>query len=161
MNAAQLFAHPIQSGQATGAGARLYKRLSALLMGLTLAVTLGLAPQAALAKSAEPARSEQKAAASVPNVALASLPQGARDTHALILNGGPFKYSKDATTFGNREKILPRQPRGYYREYTVRTPGSRDRGARRIVCGAQKTPTVPDNCYYTDDHYSSFKRIVP
>ena len=157
MTAAQLSAHPLPLGQATVAGAR----LSGLLMGLTLSLTLGLAPQAALAKSAESAKFEQKATVAVPNVPLASLPLGARETHALILNGGPFKYSKDATTFGNREKILPRQPRGYYREYTVRTPGSRDRGARRIVCGALKTPTVPDNCYYTDDHYSSFKRIVP
>ena len=60
-------------------------------------------------------------------------------------------------TFGNREQLLPAKPRGYYLEYTVRTPGVKSRGARRIVCGG--APTAPDACYYTDDHYASFKRI--
>jgi ribonuclease T1 len=62
--------------------------------------------------------------------------------------------------FGNRERLLPLQARGYYREYTVRTPGSRDRGARRIVCGGRQ-PREPDACFYTEDHYASFKRITP
>ncbi len=93
-------------------------------------------------------------------VALATLPPEARATHRLILSGGPFPYAKDGTVFGNRERLLPRQPRGHYREYTVKTPGSRDRGARRIVCGG-KPPTEPDTCFYTDDHYASFKRIAP
>ena len=92
-------------------------------------------------------------------VALADLPVQGRKTYALILDGGPFPHDKDGVVFGNRERILPRQKRGYYREYTVKTPGSRDRGARRIVCGGQ-VPTVPDTCYYTSDHYSSFRRIV-
>lgn len=61
--------------------------------------------------------------------------------------------------FGNRERQLPARARGYYREYTVRSPGSRDRGARRIVCGGA-APTTPDACFYTDDHYTSFRRIV-
>ncbi len=93
-------------------------------------------------------------------VALTSLPVEAQTTHRLVLSGGPFPYKKDGTVFGNRERLLPSKPRGYYREYTVKTPGSRDRGARRIVCGGQP-PTQPAACFYTDDHYSSFRRITP
>lgn len=93
-------------------------------------------------------------------VALVDLPVQGRKTYALILDGGPFAHEKDGVVFGNRERILPRQKRGYYREYTVKTPGSRDRGARRIVCGGQ-VPTVPDTCYYTSDHYNSFRKILP
>jgi ribonuclease T1 len=93
-------------------------------------------------------------------VALVSLPAQAQSTYQLILAGGPFPYPKDGIVFGNRERILPAKARGYYREYTVKTPGSRDRGARRIVCGG-KPPTQPDTCFYTDDHYASFKRIAP
>ena len=89
---------------------------------------------------------------------LAQLPAEARKTDALIRSGGPFPYRKDGTVFGNRERLLPARQRGYYLEYTVKTPGSRDRGARRIVCGGQ--PRTPDACYYTGDHYASFKRIV-
>ena len=85
-------------------------------------------------------------------------PQGQR-TYALILRGGPFPYDKDGTVFGNRERLLPRERRGYYREYTVATPGARSRGARRIVCGGWRA-TVPEGCWYTNDHYASFKRIV-
>ena len=95
----------------------------------------------------------------LPTVSLQALPQEARDTHRLILSGGPFPYDKDGTVFGNRERLLPGKARGFYREYTVRTPFSRDRGARRIVCGGQQA-TAPDNCYYTSDHYASFRRIV-
>jgi ribonuclease T1 len=87
------------------------------------------------------------------------LPPQGRDTYEKILQGGPFSYEKDGVVFGNRERILPSQKRGYYREYTVKTPGSRDRGARRIVCGGK--PTTPDACYYTADHYSSFRKIAP
>lgn len=93
-------------------------------------------------------------------VALAALPPQARQTHALILSGGPFPYPhKDGSVFVNRERLLPLHPRGYYREYTVRTPGVSHRGARRIVCGGVP-PTRPDACYYTADHYASFSRIV-
>ncbi len=88
-------------------------------------------------------------------MAAADLPKEGRDTLALIRKGGPYPYSKDGSVFSNRERILPKQPRGYYREYTVRTPGSRDRGARRLVCaGKQQSP-----CYYTGDHYATFKLI--
>lgn len=87
------------------------------------------------------------------------LPPQGRDTYAKIQQGGPFSYEKDGVVFGNRERLLPSQKRGYYREYTVKTPGSRDRGARRIVCGGK--PAAPDACYYTADHYSSFRKIAP
>ncbi|HSI60887.1 MAG TPA: ribonuclease domain-containing protein [Ideonella sp.] len=93
-------------------------------------------------------------------VSLATLPAEARQTERLIRSGGPFSSSKDGTVFGNRERLLPRQPRGYYREYTVRTPGSHDRGARRIVCGGSQV-TQPEACFYTEDHYASFRRIAP
>jgi ribonuclease T1 len=96
---------------------------------------------------------------SLETVALASLPSEAQSTERLIRAGGPFPYTKDGSRFGNRERLLPAKPRGYYREYTVKTPGSRDRGARRIVCGGQQA-TAPDACFYTGDHYASFRRIV-
>lgn len=92
-------------------------------------------------------------------VELASLPSEAQGTERLIRAGGPFPYTQDGRRFGNRERLLPAQHRGYYREYTVKTPGSRDRGARRIVCGGQQA-TAPEACFYTDDHYTSFRRIV-
>jgi ribonuclease T1 len=96
----------------------------------------------------------------LPSVALAELPPEARETQALILRGGPFAYRKDGAIFGNRERLLPSQSRGYYREYTVRTPGAPDRGARRIVCGGVQA-RQPDDCFYTADHYASFRRIAP
>lgn len=92
-------------------------------------------------------------------VALSALPVEAQKTQRLIHAGGPFPYSKDGVIFGNRERLLPRRQRGFYREYTVPTPGSRDRGARRIVCGGQR-PKAPEACYYTADHYASFKLIA-
>lgn len=92
-------------------------------------------------------------------VSIAELPRQAVETYRLIRLGGPFPHDKDGIVFGNRERLLPSQKRGYYREYTVPTPGARDRGKRRIVCGG---PTrMPDACYYTADHYSSFRRIEP
>ena len=91
-------------------------------------------------------------------VSLASLPRQAQETQRLILVGGPFPYSKDGSVFGNRERVLPRQPRGHYREYTVTTPGARNRGAQRIVCGGEQTK-APEACFYTADHYSTFRRI--
>jgi len=92
-------------------------------------------------------------------VVLSALPPESQVTHRLILEGGPFPYPKDGTVFGNRERLLPVYPRGYYREYTVRTPGSRDRGARRMVCGG-KEPAKPEACFYTADHYATFQRVV-
>ena len=93
-------------------------------------------------------------------VALSDLPVQAQRTHALVFAGGPFPYAKDGTVFGNRERLLPRKARGFYREYTVKSPGVRHRGARRLVCGGEP-PTRPETCYYTEDHYSSFRRIQP
>jgi ribonuclease T1 len=87
-------------------------------------------------------------------VKLSQLPAEARQTVALIDKGGPFPYAKDGVVFGNYEKLLPQQKRGYYHEYTVRTPGSRDRGARRIVTGQG------GEIYYTDDHYKSFRTVL-
>lgn len=95
----------------------------------------------------------------LPTVALTALPAQAQHTETLIRQGGPFRHAKDGSVFGNRERLLPAQPRGYYREYTVTTPRARDRGARRIVCGGSR-PTQPDHCYYTADHYASFALIV-
>ena len=95
----------------------------------------------------------------VGTVALAELPPEARKTEQLIRSGGPFPYAKDGIVFGNRERPLPRHARGYYREYTVPTPGAKNRGARRIVCGGAQ-PVAPEACYYTADHYASFRRIV-
>jgi len=87
-------------------------------------------------------------------ISLGQLPHEARQTLALIKAGGPFPYTKDGAVFGNREGRLPKRSRGYYREYTVKTPGAKDRGARRIVSG------VPGEYYYTDDHYQTFRRII-
>lgn len=92
-------------------------------------------------------------------VPLAELPTDARQTYALIRTGGPFRYDKDGSVFGNYERQLPRANRGYYREYTVPTPGARNRGARRIICGGENR-TRPEACYYTQDHYASFRLIV-
>ena len=97
---------------------------------------------------------------SPPAVAAASLPDEARAVERAIRLGGPFEFAKDGIAFANRERLLPVQPRGFYREYTVPTPGARDRGGRRIVCGGAQ-PTAPVACYYTADHYSSFYRITP
>ena len=83
------------------------------------------------------------------------LPPEAIETLALIRRGGPFPYRKDGTIFHNRERRLPQQPRGFYREYTVPTPGAQTRGARRIVTGGRP----PEVFYYTADHYRSFRRI--
>jgi ribonuclease T1 len=101
----------------------------------------------------------KEASAESTTVALSGLPKEAQVTQELIRAGGPFPYDKDGAVFGNRERQLPSQPRGHYREYTVKTPGSRDRAARRIVCGG-RNPTDPEACYYSDDHYASFRRIV-
>jgi ribonuclease T1 len=125
-------------------------RFAQLLTKFGLALALGVVLTAPQARSALPAD---------PNtVVLDELPSEARQTKELILSGGPFPHTKDGTVFGNRERLLPREKRGYYREYTVKTPGAKNRGARRIVCGGK--PAAPEACYYTADHYASFRRIV-
>lgn len=90
-------------------------------------------------------------------IPIEALPKEARHTLALIKKGGPFPYAKDGTVFRNYEGVLPKQKRGYYHEFTVKTPGARNRGARRIVAGGE--PTSSGEYYYTDDHYATFKRI--
>ena len=90
-------------------------------------------------------------------VAVGDLPAEARQTLALIREGGPYPYEKDGSVFGNYERKLPRQRRGYYTEYTVRTPQVRSRGARRIIAGGRDGR--PTEFYYTDDHYQTFRRI--
>ena len=121
--------------------------------GVAVAVTSGLAAGAAIHARAP------EVPAPVLQVAVATLPHEAQVTHQRILSGGPFPYDKDGTVFGNRERLLPPRARGHYREYTVKTPGATNRGARRIVCGGTR-PSRPEACYYTDDHYVSFRRIA-
>lgn len=123
--------------------------MSKCVMMLTLALASGVCTTSVQAKGES---------ASVA-VTLAELPVEGQQTYRLILQGGPFPYEKDGVVFGNRERLLPRQARGYYREYTVKTPGASNRGARRIVCGGE-VPTRPEACYYTADHYASFRMIA-
>ncbi|HSM12156.1 MAG TPA: ribonuclease domain-containing protein [Lysobacter sp.] len=91
-----------------------------------------------------------------PGAGPGELPPEAVETLRLIEVGGPFPHRQDGTVFQNRELLLPGRPPGYYREYTVRTPGVRDRGARRIVTGGEP----PEVFYYTEDHYRSFREIA-
>ncbi len=123
-----------------------WRALFAVFGALALAFWLGLssAKTPAMGWLAEPVQGE---------ISLAQLPPEARQTLALIKRGGPFPYGKDGSAFGNREGLLPGQPRGYYREYTVPTPGLDHRGARRIVAGRG------GDYWYTADHYRSFRRI--
>lgn len=130
---------------------------------MRIAVLLALAVVAATWWTGQPARDELSRSADVESAAAGDdvahypsfLPPEAVATLRLIDRGGPFPYSRDGTVFQNREGRLPTMPRGYYREYTVATPGSPDRGARRIVAGGQP----PEVFYYTDDHYRSFRRL--
>ena len=109
-----------------------------LLLGCWLGAVASLLPTQALAASP---------------VGVDELPPEARATLQMIQEGGPFPHRQDGVVFGNREQRLPSKPRGYYHEYTVRTPGRRDRGARRIVAGEAR------EYYYSDDHYRSFRKI--
>jgi ribonuclease T1 len=113
---------------------------------LLVCFTLALAPFAAIGKGPPPFA-----------IAAQDLPAEARATLAHIRAGGPFPYERDGVVFGNRERLLPPAPRGYYHEYTVPTPGVKSRGARRIVCGGH-TATLAE-CYYSDDHYQSLRKI--
>jgi ribonuclease T1 len=126
------------------------KGLKLVLTGFLLAGSIATG----LVQAKGPLAADPQASVSIDN-----LPEQGRQIYTLIHKGGPFAHEKDGTVFGNRERLLPAQKRGYYREYTVATPGLRHRGARRIVCGGQ--PTTPDTCFYTADHYASFRKIVP
>ena len=107
-------------------------------------------PVNAQAQAHHPAQGGQ---ASLMVISVAELPPEARDTLRVIKQGGPFAYPRDGMVFGNFERVLPKHPRGYYHEYTVKTPGARNRGARRIIKGET------NEYYYTADHYKTFKRI--
>lgn len=108
----------------------------------------------AQATANEPSQTAAREEVAGDSILVAQLPPAGRDTLQLIQRGGPFPYPRDGVVFSNFERVLPQKQRGYYHEYTVKTPGISHRGARRIVCGV-----VPE-CYYTSDHYQSFKRIV-
>ena len=115
------------------------RHLAAALLALAL-----FAPVAASSRGPAPATTE---------IVVAALPAEARETLRLIKQGGPYQFDRDGTVFGNFERLLPQRERGYYREYTVKTPGTKSRGARRIIAGRG------GEFYYTDDHYKSFRRI--
>lgn len=117
------------------------------VLALVLAGWLVLAAQPGVA------REHRAQAVPIDSIVVAELPAEARTTLQLIKQGGPYPYPRDGVVFGNYERRLPQQARGYYHEYTVKTPGARNRGARRIVCGRAA------ECYYSDDHYQTFKRI--
>jgi ribonuclease T1 len=117
------------------------------------AVTAALVLVLATAGFAAVAQREAAPGPAAREIAVADLPKEARETLALIKKGGPYPYAKDGTVFGNREGRLPKQRRGYYREFTVRTPRERTRGARRIIAGERA------DYWYTDDHYATFRRI--
>ena len=133
-----------------------WAQAGAVMLLVLSASLLGFSPDLVYAKSPP---SDAFAPAQTNTIALSQLSPQGRDMMTQIYQGGPFRYDKDGTVFGNRERILPAKNRGYYREYTVKTPSERSRGARRIICGGLK-PAVPDACYYTDDHYASFRKIV-
>jgi len=133
--------------------------LAFLLAGMPQTVTAPTATPAAPATSAAPATPGAAVpgaanTSGLPEVLASELPDEARRTLALIARGGPYPYTRDDVTFGNFERILPRKSSGYYREYTVPTPGESDRGARRIVAGKA------GERYYTPDHYNSFTFII-
>ncbi|WP_435186405.1 ribonuclease domain-containing protein [Streptomyces sp. bgisy126] len=134
-----------------------------VLLALVLAVLLGgflagCSPATGGAGTAAPTRTATAApptgASGLPTVRAADLPPEARRTLDLVARGGPYPYARDGAVFSNFEKVLPRRERGYYHEYTVRTPGERDRGARRLVTGRN------GETYYTDDHYETFREVV-
>lgn len=130
-------------------------------MKQTLRRILSSAALAALALVAVQSSNAQARAPACPVggvIAVQDLPRQGKETLALIAQGGPFASNRDGISFNNRERILPKAKRGYYREYTVRTPGVKHRGARRIVCGGDQRALQA--CYYSDDHYQSFKCIA-
>lgn len=133
----------------------------ARLVAWALAAIVLLAPLAGCDARERAPRDDATRAPAIPEVRLDELPPQVAETLARIKAGGPFPYRRDGTVFGNRERRLPLRARGYYTEYTVPTPGRRDRGARRIVAGRGATgnPATSGEYYYTDDHYETFRRI--
>jgi ribonuclease T1 len=149
-----------RGGAAAGRGG--FARLAGVLMAA--AIGFGGVPgggasagwQSAVAREAREGSLERGAAGGT--IARPQLPREAIGTLNAIAAGGPFPYAKDGTVFRNFERRLPPRPRGYYHEYTVPTPRASNRGARRIVCGGP--PRRTDDCFFSDDHYNSFRRIV-
>lgn len=129
-------------------------------LGLALGLALTFSATVTATSSAAAKGAQDTAGVVTETVRLINLPKEAQTTERLIRSGGPFPHDKDGVVFGNRERVLPKHPRGFYREYTVITPGSRNRGARRIVCGGA-IAVNPEACFYSDDHYESFRRIAP
>jgi len=129
-------------------------------LGLAFSLVLTFSAMLTAPSSASAKGLQDAAGVVTETVRLVNLPKEAQTTERLIRSGGPFPHDKDGVVFGNRERILPKHQRGFYREYTVITPGSRNRGARRIVCGGA-IAVNPDACFYSDDHYASFRRISP
>jgi guanyl-specific ribonuclease Sa len=127
------------------------RRITVALVGLTLLVLAGWFVREVVTD--EPAF--PGADSGLPVRTLSQLPTEAAGTWRLIEKGGPFPNREDGTVFGNRERLLPVEKSDYYREYTVDTPGSADRGARRIVTGSA------GELYYTGDHYASFAVVKP
>jgi ribonuclease T1 len=121
-------------------------------IGLLGAGARSTAPSAS--PSPSPSAGSQTPRSGLPGIAVADLPKQARDTLALIDRGGPYPYSQDNTIFSNLERVLPERPKGYYREYTVVSPGSSSRGTRRLVVGAQ------GDIYFTADHYQTFRQVL-
>ena len=122
-----------------------WRRFAALLIKIAACAAVFSASQPALARSDAPA--------AINEIAYAALPPEAQQTLQLIRKGGPYPYQRDGVAFGNYERLLPQRNRGYYREYTVATPGAKNRATRRIIAGQI------GEYYYTDDHYRSFRRI--
>ena len=119
------------------------------------AATATLPQRAVPTPAPQPTRTSAQPIDGFDTVSPDQLPAQARHTLALIAQGGPFPYRQDGAVFQNRERLLPRKPAGYYREYTVETPGSDDRGARRIITGSG------GEIFYTADHYDSFVQVLP
>jgi ribonuclease T1 len=145
------------------AHASITSSVSRFALAACLLANLTVATTEATARDSTGMAARQPSQESIP---LTDLPAQGQRTYQAILDGGPFRHDKDGTVFGNRERLLPSERRGYYREYTVDTPGASNRGAKRIVCGGRKDneekrrpPIVA--CWYTADHYASFRRIVP
>jgi len=130
------------------------RALAGLVVGLTVLLTGCSSTDTTTSAAASSAASTPSWVGDMPTVTEARLPAEARVTLALIARGGPFPYARDGVVFGNFERELPHHRKGYYHEYTVKTSGERDRGARRIVTGQG------GEIYYTDDHYNSFRAVL-
>jgi ribonuclease T1 len=129
-----------------------------VLVAVIVAVVAALALSGGFGNAPKPNSAGGSAGSGTGTCALNGLPSQVGDTVEEIQNGGPFRYPQDGVTFDNRERLLPHEALGYYHEYTVTTPGSADRGTRRVITGG--SPSAPVVIYYTGDHYASFCRLT-